>query len=123
MTIAENYLADKEYDAGTVLMMGGAAEVTLADATTTKVVGVVTNSPATVMNGGLKGTNVTSIALLGRVSCHVIGPVAKGDLLVSAGWGFAKTNNNPAVGTVIGKAVQDFPSSQKGTIEVLIGRV
>lgn len=121
--LAENYKADRAYHPGTVLMFGGVEEVTIADPDVTSVAGVVTTNPATVMNGALQGSNVVPVALIGRVPCQVIGPVKKGDLLVSAGWGYAKTNNFPAVGTVIGKAVEDFSSNAKGVIEVLVGRV
>jgi hypothetical protein len=121
--LAENYLADRTYHAGTVLMFGGTAELTMADADTTRVAGVVSTNPAHLMNGALQGAYVTQLALMGRVPCQIIGPVAKGDLLVSAGWGYAKTNNTPAVGTIIGKALEDFPSQAKGVIEVVVGRV
>ena len=120
--LAENYEADKSYNPGTVLMFGGSAEVTLATTGTTAVAGVVSTSPAQLMNGSLYGTNVVAIALRGRVPCNVIGPVAKGDLMVSAGFGYAKTNNTPAVGQVIGKALADFPANSKGQIEVVVGR-
>ena len=118
--LAENNQADKQYSPGTVLMFGGTAEVTLASADSTAIVGVVSTSPAHLMNGALTGTTVVPIALSGRVPCMVIGPVAKGDLLVSAGFGYAKTNNSPAVGMVIGKAIQDFPATAKGLIEILV---
>jgi hypothetical protein len=121
--LAENYLADKTYPPGTVLMFGGSAEVTMADADTTKVAGVVSTNPAHLMNGALQGASVTPLALMGRVPCMIVGPVAKGDIMVSAGWGYAKVNNTPAVGTVIGKALEDFPSQAKGVIEVVVGRV
>jgi hypothetical protein len=121
--LAENYQADKSYNPGTVLMFGGAQEVTVADADTTRIAGVVSTNPAHLMNGALHGSNVVPLALMGRVPCNVIGPVAKGDLLVSAGFGFAKTNNSPAVGTVLGKALQDFPVAAKGVIEVVVGRL
>jgi hypothetical protein len=120
--LAENYQADKFYNPGTVLMFGGTNEVTIADADTTRVAGVVSTNPATLMNGGLTGSNVVALALTGRVPCNVIGPVAKGDLMVSAGFGYAKVNNTPAVGQVIGKALADFPVVAKGVIEVVIGR-
>ena len=120
--LAENYLADKTYPTGFVLMFGGAAEVTVADADTTRVAGVVSTNPAHLMNGGLTGPNVTALALTGRVPTMVIGPVAKGDLMVSAGWGYAKVNNTPQVGTIIGKALQDYPYENKGMIEVVVGR-
>lgn len=120
--LAENYQGDKQYNPGTVLMFGGAQEVTLADADTTRVAGVVSTNPAHLMNGALQGSNVVPVAFTGRVPCQVIGPVAKGDLMVSAGFGFAKVNNTPATGTIIGKALTDFPINGKGVIEVVVGR-
>jgi hypothetical protein len=121
--LAENYLADRTYHAGTVLMFGGTAEVTMGEADTTRVAGVVSTNPAHLMNGALQGAYVTPLALMGRVPCQVVGPIAKGDLLVSAGWGYAKSNNNAGVGQVIGKALEDFPQQVKGVIEVVVGRV
>ena len=121
--LAENYQGDRFYNPGTVLMFGGENEVTVADADTTRVAGVVSTNPANLMNAGLGGPNVVPIALQGRVPCMVIGPVSKGDLMVSAGFGYAKVNNAPAVGTVIGKALEDFPIAGKGVIEVVVGRV
>ena len=120
--LAENYQADKTYMPGTVVMFGGDAEVTIATADTTAVAGVVSTNPAHLMNGGLSGPNVAPVALMGRVPCMVIGPVAKGDLLVSAGFGYAKVNNTPPAGTIIGKALQDVPFNGKAVIEVVVGR-
>ena len=121
--LAENYQADRAYMAGTVVMFGGSAEVTLADADTPAVAGVVSTNPAHLMNGGLTGSNVIPLALQGRVPCQVVGPVHKGDLMVSAGHGFAKVNNTPAAGTVIGKALQEVTFAGKAVIEVVVGRV
>lgn len=121
--LAENYRADRAYIPGTVLMFGGSEEVTVSDADTTKVAGVVSTNPAHLMNGALNGTNIVPLALTGRVPCMVVGPVAKGDLMVSAGWGYARANNSAGVGQVIGKALEDFPSQAKGVIEVVVGRV
>ena len=120
--LAENYQADKTYMPGTVVMFGGDAEVTIATADTTAVAGVISTNPAHLMNGGLSGPNVAPVALMGRVPCMVIGPVAKGDLLVSAGFGYAKVNNTPPAGTIIGKALQDVPFNGKAVIEVVVGR-
>jgi len=120
--LAENYQADKPYPAGTVLMFGGSSEVTTADADTTAVAGVVSMNPAHLMNGGLTGFGVVPLALQGRVPCNVIGPVKKGDMMISAGFGYAKTSADPKVGQVIGKALQDF-TGVKGQIEVVVGRV
>jgi hypothetical protein len=121
--IAENYQADKVYQPGTVLMIGGTQEVTIAEADTQAIVGVVSTSPATVMNGQLNGVNVVAVALLGRVPCNVIGPVKKGELLVSAGFGYAKPSTHAIIaGQLVGKALQDFAINGKGVIEVLVGR-
>ena len=118
--LAENYRADKSYSSGTVLMFGGAQEVTLATEDTTAVAGIVSTNPAHLMNGALAGANVVAVALIGRVPCNVIGPVKKGDLMISAGFGFAKSSINPTVGQVIGKALSDFTGA-KGQIEIVIG--
>jgi hypothetical protein len=119
--LAENYQADAAYQAGQVVEFGGTHEVTLATPDTKRVAGVVSTNPAHLMNGGLQGTNVIPLALQGRVPCNVIGPVTKGDIMVSAGFGYAKPNNNAQVGQVIGKALADF-SGAKGVIEVVVGR-
>lgn len=116
--LAENYEADKVYRPGTVLMFGGSAEVTAADANTRAIAGVVSSDPAQVMNGLLTGHNVVAIALKGRVPCNVIGPVARGDILVSAGFGFARTNNTPAVGQAIGRAIGEYAGTGKAVVEI-----
>ena len=121
--LAENYLADRPYPAGTVVEFGGDKEVTISAPDTTRVAGVVSSNPAHLMNGALQGPNVVPVALQGRVPCQVVGPVAKGDLMVSAGFGFAKTNNNPQPGQVIGKALQEVTGQNKAIIEVVVGRV
>lgn len=120
--LAENYRADRTYNPGTVLMFGGTDEVTVASADTQAVAGVVSTAPSHLMNGGLAGVNIVAVALAGRVPCNVIGPVKKGDLLVSAGFGFAKVNNSPAIGQVIGKSLEDFGLVAKGVVEVAVGR-
>jgi hypothetical protein len=121
--LAENYLADRPYPAGTVVEFGGDKEVTISAPETTRVAGVVSSNPAHLMNGALQGPNVVPVALQGRVPCQVVGPVAKGDLMVSAGFGFAKTNNHPQPGQVIGKALEEVTGQNKAIIEVVVGRV
>jgi hypothetical protein len=121
--LAENYQADQSYPAGTVLEFGGQEEVTVAMTEgSVRVAGIVSSNPAHLMNGGLRGSNVVALALVGRVPCNVIGPVHKGDMMVSAGYGFAKSSAAPILGSVIGKALQNF-EGDKGTIEVVVGRV
>jgi hypothetical protein len=47
-----------------------------------------------------------------------MGTVKTGDLMVSAGEGYARAEENPALGTVIGKAIESH-SGTTGVIEVL----
>jgi hypothetical protein len=119
--LAENYQADSQYEPGTVVEFGGSAEVTIATEGTKRVAGVVSTNPAHLMNGGLSGANVIPLALQGRVPTKVIGPIKKGDLMIAAGFGYAKTNNDAVAGQIIGKALADF-SGAKGVIEVVVGR-
>ena len=123
--LAENYLADKEYEPGTVLVFGGEQEVTSTDTKgDTRVAGVVSENPAHLMNSNLEGENVVAVALTGRVHTKVLGRVKKGDLLVtSAVPEYAMVNPNAGVGTVIGKALEDKDTDGKGVIEVVVGRV
>jgi hypothetical protein len=65
---------------------------------------------------------VAVVALTGRVPTRVLGPVKKGDLMVSAGYGIARSEPNPHIGAVIGKALADFNGTE-GTIEVVVGRI
>jgi hypothetical protein len=120
--LAENYQADDAYLPGTVVMFGGEDEVTEATENTTAVAGIVSSNPAHLMNSELTGTNVIALALQGRVPCNVIGPVKKGDLMISAGNGYAKSTTTPQFGQIIGKALNDF-TGDKGQIEVVVGRM
>jgi hypothetical protein len=74
------------------------------------------------MNSGLTGNHVVSLALTGRVPCQVQGTVSPGDMMVSAGNGRARAEKTPAMGTVIGKALEAF-NGDLGMIEVVVGRL
>ena len=119
--LAEYYEADKQYEAGTVLAFGGDKEVTLAEDNTTKVAGVVSTNPAYVMNSTCEGEHIVALALQGRVPCKVRGKISKGDMLVSGGNGFARPFLFPVLGTVIGKALENFEG--EGVIEVAVSRL
>ena len=77
--LAEKYLTDKEYQPGTVVTVGGEKEVR-ATVFGDRAIGVVSTSPAYMMNSELEGG--TYIALKGRVPCKVVGTVRKGDRLI-----------------------------------------
>jgi hypothetical protein len=120
--LAEKYTADAEYEPGTVVEFGGTAEVTLSvTPSSTRVAGVISTNPSYIMNATLMSTHVAMVALQGRVPCKVIGPVSKGDMMVAAGNGFAKVDNNARAGTIIGKAL-DTLHDPYGVIEVVVGR-
>lgn len=123
--LAERYVADSAYEPGTVLVFGGVNEVTECTAKgDRKVAGVVSTNPAYLMNSQLEGDTVVDLALQGRVPCKVIGTVEKGDILVtSAVPGYAIVDNDPKIGTVIGKAVGIKTDAGKGIVEVVVGRV
>ena len=123
--LAEMYVADAQYEPGTVLVFGGEAEVTqCASKGDSRVAGVVSTDPAYLMNSGLDDENAVALALTGRVPCKVIGVVRKGDILVtSAVPGYAIVDNNPSVGTIVGKAIENKDDNGKGVIEVVAGRV
>jgi hypothetical protein len=120
--LAEKYTADENYSPGTVVKIGGTAEVTICDRYECETVaGVVTTNPAYLMNKDLE--NSVAIALKGRVPCKVKGPIKKGDILVSSNLqGHAEVRRhghrtNPLA--VIGKALEDF-NGEVGVIEVMV---
>jgi hypothetical protein len=88
--LAEKYLADQEYETGTVVIIGGDAEVTACTAGS-RAIGVVSANPAYMMNSELEGG--IYIALKGRVPVKVIGAVKKGDRLTAGNNGCAVAVN------------------------------
>jgi len=74
------------------------------------------------MNSHMESEYVAAVALQGRVPCRVTGTVRKGDMMVATLNGAARAEENPVLGSVIGKAVQDFDGAV-GVIEILVGRV
>lgn len=122
--LAELYLPDAEYDPGTVLIFGGKNEVTASSSIMDKrIAGVVSTNPAYIMNSHL--INGVAVALTGRVPCKVIGKVRKGDMLISSHIaGVAMALDTPVVGSIIGKSLGEYESSDiVGLIEVVVGRV
>lgn len=121
--LAEKYTADADYETGTVLDFGGANEVTIsAKDMSRKIAGVVSTNPGYLMNAELESEFVITLALAGRVPCKVQGTIRKGDMMVSAGNGYARAEEDPKLGSVIGKALEDF-DGETGIIEVVVGRL
>jgi hypothetical protein len=121
--LAEKYLADADYEAGTVVSFGGGAEVTMSNSPgDTKIAGVVSQEPAYKMNAGLQGEYAVYVALVGRVPVKVSGPVSPGDLMISDGNGRAVASASPQLGSVIGKALGSNQDSNN-VIEIVVGRL
>jgi hypothetical protein len=115
--LAEMYASDEEVEVGTVVHFVGEGKVGACDMDACRsVAGVVSTDPAYLMNSAQDGV---ALALAGRVPTKVTGPVAAGDLMVSAGNGMARAEANPALGTVIGKAIEANEGGE-GVIEVLV---
>jgi hypothetical protein len=119
--LAENYLSDVDYAAGTVVVFGGDKEITTTQSfADTAVAGVISTNPAYLMNEALDGQPV---ALRGRVPVKVQGAIRKGDLLV--------TGTIPGVAVSVGrasnygqavfaKALENKTTAEVGVIEAVI---
>ena len=123
--LAENYLADKPYEPGTVLIIGGSAEVTeVTKQNSPAIAGVVSTEPAHLMNSALEGDNVVAVALKGRVPVKVVGAVRKGDVLIASNTpGHAQAapfNGYHAGASAIGVAISENLTSGTGVVEALI---
>jgi len=121
--LAEKYLPDAEYAVGTVVVFGGEKEITVSNIKMdTRVAGVISKNPAFKMNDELEGG--VHVALVGRVPCRVAGKIKKGNIMVTSGIpGVAVAAvGDIKVGSMIGKALEDYDSDHIGTIEVAVGR-
>jgi len=125
--LAEKYVGDAVYSPGIVVEFGGPNEITLCQTShSTAVAGVVSTNPSYIMNSGLDVPTTTTVALTGRVPCSVVGPVNKGDLIVSSHIpGVARVLDEALYrpGCVIGKALESSTVEEVKTIEVVVGRV
>jgi hypothetical protein len=112
--LAEKYLADNDYDAGTVMMIGGSAEVTQCSEGN-RAIGVVSANPGFMMNRELTGG--TYIALKGRVPVKIYGNVKKNQRLIAGPNGTAVATLT-ANSDVFAVALED--SNGKDIIEALV---
>jgi hypothetical protein len=122
--LAERFAADAAYTPGTVVALGGAAEITaVAEDLSNDVFGVVSSKAAFLMNG-LAGDDQShpAVAVNGRVPVRVVGEVRKGDRLVSAGNGLARAASMDEVTAfnVIGRALQNKYTTTEGLIEAVV---
>jgi hypothetical protein len=122
--VAERFEADEELSPGTVVELGGIAEITqVTDELSEKVFGVISTRAAYLMNSSA-GSNATHppVAMTGRVPVNVVGQVLKGDRLVSAGNGLARSaqTGEATAFNVIGRALKDKLDTGVGTVEAIV---
>jgi hypothetical protein len=80
--LAEIYVSDHDYEPGTVVVFGGDQEITQSESRAdARVAGAVSTRPAYLMNSDESGV---AVALRGRVPVQVVGPVVKGDALITS---------------------------------------
>jgi hypothetical protein len=124
--LAEVYVADNFYTPGTVVEFGGNNEITATTTThSVQVAGIISTDPAYLMNSTQAGEHAVEVALVGRVPCSVVGTVRKGDRLVSSdrpGVAQALNTNLYQPGCIVGKALEEYNSTNPGVIEVAVGR-
>jgi hypothetical protein len=122
--VAERFAADTELTAGTVVELGGSAEITQVTADLSEnVFGVISTRAAYLMNSSA-GTNATHppVAMTGRVPVRTVGQVRKGDRLVSAGNGLARAAKagEATAFNVIGRALKDKLDNSEGVVEAIV---
>jgi hypothetical protein len=112
--VAEQYLADQEYEPGTVVSIGGVYEITscgLGDYPA----GVISTDPAYLMNSGL--TAGLPVALVGRVPVRIFGSVIKGQKVYSDLHGRASKN---AGGQLVGISLEDNADEGEKLVECML---
>ena len=122
--VAERFAADEYLEPGTVVELGGVAEITKSQAELSEsVFGVISTKPAYTMNGGA-GEDDThpKVAMTGRVPVKVTGYIKKGDRLVSAGNGLARAAlaGEATAFNTIGRSLEDKHTPEQGTIEAIV---
>lgn len=122
--LAERFAADTELAPGTVVELGGPAEITKCTVELSEnVFGVISTKAAYLMNDAA-GSDATHppVAMTGRVPVKVTGQVAKGDRLVSAGNGHARAAKPGEATTfnVIGRSLENKTDSGEGMVEAVV---
>jgi len=122
--LAERFESDEVLEAGTVVELGGINEITEAiDELTDNVFGVISTNAAYLMNAGVGADDThPPVAMNGRVPVKVIGKVKKGDRLVSAGNGYARsaTDTEVTAFNVIGRSLENKTTNGTGTVEAIV---
>jgi hypothetical protein len=118
--LAERFESDSEYEPGTVVELGGDKEVTaVKEDASESVFGVISNTAGYLMNAKA-GNDAThpAIAMTGRVKVKVLGQVNKGDRLISAGSGYARSakKGESTPFNTIGRALEEKLTDGTGKV-------
>lgn len=114
--LAEKYLPDTDYPAGTVVSVGGEKEITASN-WGDRAIGVISENPAFMMNKDLEGG--VYVALKGRVPVRVTGAVTKGQRLIAANNGCAMAAV-PHANDVFAIALETNNDSSEKIVEAVI---
>jgi hypothetical protein len=122
--VAERFAADVEMSPGTVVELGGSAEITqVQQELSDNVFGVISTRAAYLMNSQA-GTDQTHppVAMTGRVPVRVQGIIRKGDRLVAAGNGMARAAKAGEANAfnVIGRSLVHKLDDTVGTVEAIV---
>jgi hypothetical protein len=112
--LAEMYVPDAAYPAGTVVTIGGGAEITYCTPTNIPA-GVISTAPAYLMNSKLE--NGAPVALVGRVPVRVVGAVTKGQVVKADLNGVASAT---ADGERVGIALESSDNTGEKLIECML---
>ena len=123
--LAERYEADCDTEVGDVVILGGKAEITKCEkALSDAVFGVISESPAFLMNAEA-GNNDSHpmVALKGRVMVKLQGTGQAGDRVVSAGNGEARVANleECTAFNTLGRLIKDKYNVETALTECVIG--
>jgi len=120
--LAEIYASDAQYEAGTVVKLGGSEEITqTTEQGDAEVFGIISTDPAYLMNSEAEGQPVV---MTGRAPVRVTGPVKKGERLISSNVpgvakGLGDTAYDPRM--IVGRALEEKADDNDGVIEAVIG--
>ena len=122
--LAERFASDTSYEPGTVVQLGGTKEITKVQYELSEdVFGVISNTAAYLMNADAgDDTSHPAVAISGRVEVKVTGKVKKGDRLVSAGEGLARSaqTGEATPFNTIGRALEDKTDDGVGYVESFV---
>ena len=118
--LAEYYIADEDYEPGTLVKFGGKYELTKADVEANA---VVTSKPGLILNSRIEQTSKDcwpiAIALVGRTPIKVVGKVNKfQNLMLSEIPGVACVSDGSK--PTIGKALVNKVNNEIGLVECII---